>query len=427
MPAARQNGGHVRSRPPVRPRPDDRRPAQARRARPVPGRDPAVGHRRGPHGRLDGRRGAAPDPDHRPLHVLVAQPPGVLGEGRDVRAPAVGPLGRARLRRRHRAGQGRPGRRAPATPATAPASTPTSCRPSCWTARRWSTRRRRGRRDHRGGGPGPGRVRAAGPRLPAGAGDPAAARRRRDPGRRLPQARRRPAGHVPARVRRARPVLVALVVRGRAVLGHAVRAGRPGGVDRRPAARRADRRRPAGGAGRDLAGAARARRPRPSCPTCRRSPAGWSAISATTWSAGSSGCPTYATDDLGLPGADHARRHRRRGRRPLRGQRAAGRQRAGAAGRAGRRARRRVRRRGGPAGRDDQGPGHAGPAERRGDPAGAAGRARVPHAGRAVPAGGQGGAGRGPGRRGVPGADRAAVRDRAPTPTRSTSTGCCGR
>ncbi|CAA9285512.1 MAG: Phosphoribosyl-AMP cyclohydrolase, partial [uncultured Corynebacteriales bacterium] len=101
----------VRSRPPVRPRPRDRRPAQARRARPLPGRRAAVGHRRGAHGRLDGRRGTAPDADHRPVHVLVPVPLGVLGEGRHLRPPAVGPLGRARLRRRHRAGEGRPGRR----------------------------------------------------------------------------------------------------------------------------------------------------------------------------------------------------------------------------------------------------------------------------------------------------------------------------
>ena len=52
---------------------------------------------------------------------------GVLGQGRDLRPPPVGQGGPPRLRRRHAAGQGRPGGRRPATPATAPASTPTCC------------------------------------------------------------------------------------------------------------------------------------------------------------------------------------------------------------------------------------------------------------------------------------------------------------
>ena len=39
---------------------------------------------------LDGRRGAAPHADHRPGHLLVAQPAGVLGQGRDVGPPPVG-------------------------------------------------------------------------------------------------------------------------------------------------------------------------------------------------------------------------------------------------------------------------------------------------------------------------------------------------
>ena len=38
------------------------------------GGGPAVGHRRGADGRLDGRRGAAPHPDDRPLHLLEPQP-----------------------------------------------------------------------------------------------------------------------------------------------------------------------------------------------------------------------------------------------------------------------------------------------------------------------------------------------------------------
>ena len=77
-------------RPPHRPRPGHRRPAQARRRRPRRRRRPAVRHRRGADARLDGRRGAAPHPHHRPLHLLVAQPPGVLGQGRHVRARSSG-------------------------------------------------------------------------------------------------------------------------------------------------------------------------------------------------------------------------------------------------------------------------------------------------------------------------------------------------
>src|SRR5262245_49192021 len=49
---------------------------------------------------MDGRRGVAPYAHHGPGHVLVAEPPGVLGEGRDVGAPAVRQGGQARLRRR---------------------------------------------------------------------------------------------------------------------------------------------------------------------------------------------------------------------------------------------------------------------------------------------------------------------------------------
>ena len=46
---------------------------------------------------------------HRADDVLEPVAPGVLGQGRDLRPPAVGQGGAARLRRRHPAGQGRPG------------------------------------------------------------------------------------------------------------------------------------------------------------------------------------------------------------------------------------------------------------------------------------------------------------------------------
>ena len=81
-----------------------------------------------------------------------------------------------------------------------------------------------------------------------GAGDPAAAGRRRDPGGGLPQAGRR-AGHLPAGVRRAgrrlgRHGLVAVLVHRGAQQRHPDRAGRRGALARHPAGRGADRRRP---------------------------------------------------------------------------------------------------------------------------------------------------------------------------------------
>ena len=54
--------------------------------RPRDRRRPGRRQPRRTHGRLDGRRGAAPHPDHGPRHVLEPQPPGLLGQGRDVRA-----------------------------------------------------------------------------------------------------------------------------------------------------------------------------------------------------------------------------------------------------------------------------------------------------------------------------------------------------
>ena len=67
-----------------------------------------------------------------------------MGQGRDVRPHPARALGAAGLRRRHRAARGRPGRRAPATPATTPASTPTCC-----SARRPKLAREEGRRVRR--------------------------------------------------------------------------------------------------------------------------------------------------------------------------------------------------------------------------------------------------------------------------------------
>ena len=72
---------------------------------------------------------------HRPGDVLVALPPGVLGQGRDLRQHPAGPRDPARLRRRHAAGQGRPaGRRLPHR------------RPHLLRRPRWCTRRMTERR-----------------------------------------------------------------------------------------------------------------------------------------------------------------------------------------------------------------------------------------------------------------------------------------
>src|SRR5262249_37194511 len=53
-------------------------------------------------------RGIAPHADHRAVHLLVAQPGGVLGQGADLRSRAAGHLRGPRLRRRRRARQGGP-------------------------------------------------------------------------------------------------------------------------------------------------------------------------------------------------------------------------------------------------------------------------------------------------------------------------------
>ena len=76
--------------PPTRPRPRSRRPAAPR---PPTAWSPPSSSSTTParcYGRLDGRRGAAPHADHRPGHLLVAQPAGVLGQGRDLRATGSG-------------------------------------------------------------------------------------------------------------------------------------------------------------------------------------------------------------------------------------------------------------------------------------------------------------------------------------------------
>ena len=122
--AARQTGGMSAVPASSRPaRPRGRRAAAPRPGRAGGRRRPAARHRRGADGRVDGRRGPAPHPHHRPGDVLVAQPRGVLGQGRDLRQPSVGPRGAAGLRRRRAARAASTRRARPATPASAAAST----------------------------------------------------------------------------------------------------------------------------------------------------------------------------------------------------------------------------------------------------------------------------------------------------------------
>ena len=103
---ARHTGGMSAA---LRTRPRGRHAAPPRPRRAGRRRRAAARHRRGADARLDGRRGAAPHPHHRPRDVLVAQPRRVLGEGRDLGAPPVGARGAAGLRRRRAARAGRPG------------------------------------------------------------------------------------------------------------------------------------------------------------------------------------------------------------------------------------------------------------------------------------------------------------------------------
>ncbi len=93
-----------------------------------------------------------------------------------------------------------------------------------------------------------------------------AVRRRRDPGRRVPQARGRPSGHVPARIGRARPLVLALVVRRRERGRHAV--GVDGGARSGPATCRRSCRPTATRSRRSARRGGRSRRP--ACRTCRR-------------------------------------------------------------------------------------------------------------------------------------------------------------
>ena len=117
------------------PRPADRRAAQARRARPRRRRRPAARHGRGAHGRLDGRRGAAPHPDRGAGDLLVAQPAGVLAQGRHERPRRSGSRGSASTATATPCSSASTRSARPATPATARASTPAcfpqpSARPS---------------------------------------------------------------------------------------------------------------------------------------------------------------------------------------------------------------------------------------------------------------------------------------------------------
>ena len=135
--------------------------------------------------------------------------------------------------------------------------------------------------------PTPGGVPRAGADLPGDQRLPPAAGRRRDGDRPLRQAGPEPARQLPAGVGGAGR-LVALLLHRRPRRRHAHRAGRRGGLDRAHAGRPAGGRRPGGGGAGDPAAAAH--------PAGRRAAAvhlrAWSATSATTPSAGSSGCPT---------------------------------------------------------------------------------------------------------------------------------------
>ena len=149
------------------------------------------------------------------------------GHVQHVKSVALDCDGDARARPR------RPGRRRPATPATAPASTRTCSRDHCVI----------GRGDLDG-------LAATHRLVPitrtlfADAETPVGVYRK---------LAGRPAGHVPARVRRAGSVVLALVVRRGQTRWPAVGGRRRGGLDRRRAGRAADERRPARGAGRGVA------------------------------------------------------------------------------------------------------------------------------------------------------------------------------
>ena len=93
----------------TRPRPRRGCSAQALGRRSGPGDRAAARDGRGADAGVDGRRGPGPHAHHGPGDLLEPQPPGVLGQGRDLGPPPVGPGGPARLRRRCAAGERRPG------------------------------------------------------------------------------------------------------------------------------------------------------------------------------------------------------------------------------------------------------------------------------------------------------------------------------
>ena len=226
-------------------------------------------------------------------------------QGGDVGRPPVRARGPGRLRRRRAAGPGRParGRRLPhqgAGPAStapwpgvrgaAPGGTggrraggerpgvPRRAGSSCDRARGV---RRAGRRPRRGAGVGARWWPTPSPRWP-----PSTTRWATGPGFLLESVEGGERWGRYSFVGRA--PLATLVARGRQVSGH----------------------RAAGRAHRRTAGASwpPSRRcwppaARPSRPSCRRSTPGWSATSATTWSARSSTCPDVPPDDLGFPDA----------------------------------------------------------------------------------------------------------------------------
>src|SRR5699024_8264991 len=100
----------LRGHPRLRPGPPAGAAAEARCRRPDHRRGPGCHRPAGADGRLDGRRGPPSHPHHGPGNLLVPLPRRVLAQGRHQRPCAVVAFGRARLRRRHASGAGRPGR-----------------------------------------------------------------------------------------------------------------------------------------------------------------------------------------------------------------------------------------------------------------------------------------------------------------------------
>ncbi len=212
---------------------------------------------------------------------------GVLGQGRHLRPRPAREVGRAGLRRRHPAGEGRPGRcrlphrrphllrrrRRAAARGVGPAAALEAA----------ATDRRRGRDDRRIALD----LRDVPRRWPSTAGSSRSARRLLADGetpvglyRKL--AAERP-GHVPARVGRARDVWSRYSFVGVRSARHADRARRRGALVGHAAGRR---RRPTATRWTCCARPSTRCTPRAATAACRRSPAAWSATSATTSSAG---------------------------------------------------------------------------------------------------------------------------------------------